>query len=113
MGHAGGAEHAVLHLLYARFWHKVLYDIGIVTRKEPFQSLVSQGMILGEASSAPVPDPTCYARDCLGSRFNLFTIACTSNVGLTSLHLQVEYTMYRDQDGNPVDEDHPSATACR
>ena len=48
--HAGGAEHAVLHLLYARFWHKVLYDIGVVTRKEPFQSLVSQGMILGEVS---------------------------------------------------------------
>jgi len=47
---AGGAEHAVLHLLYARFWHKVLYDIGVVTRKEPFQSLVSQGMILGEVS---------------------------------------------------------------
>ena len=45
---AGGAEHAVLHLLYARFWHKVLYDIGLVSRKEPFQSLVSQGMILGE-----------------------------------------------------------------
>ena len=38
----------MLHLLYARFWHKVLYDIGVVTRKEPFQSLVSQGMILGE-----------------------------------------------------------------
>lgn len=47
---AGGAEHAVLHLLYARFWHKVLYDIGLVSRKEPFQSLVSQGMILGEVS---------------------------------------------------------------
>ena len=38
----------MLHLLYARFWHKVLFDIGVVTRKEPFQSLVSQGMILGE-----------------------------------------------------------------
>ena len=44
----GGAEHAVLHLLYARFWHKVLYDLGIVSTKEPFQRLVSQGMILGE-----------------------------------------------------------------
>lgn len=44
----GGAEHAVLHLLYARFWHKVLYDIGVVHMKEPFQKLVSQGMILGE-----------------------------------------------------------------
>ncbi len=43
----GGAEHAVLHLLYARFWHKFLYDIGIVPTKEPFQKLVNQGMILG------------------------------------------------------------------
>lgn len=43
----GGAEHAVLHLLYARFWHKVLYDLGIVSTKEPFQKLVNQGMILG------------------------------------------------------------------
>lgn len=44
----GGAEHSVLHLLYARFWHKVLYDIGAVSTKEPFQCLVNQGMILGE-----------------------------------------------------------------
>ena len=44
----GGAEHAVLHLLYARFWHKVLYDLGVVHTKEPFQKLANQGMILGE-----------------------------------------------------------------
>lgn len=44
----GGAEHAVLHLLYARFWHKVLFDCGILSTKEPFQKLVNQGMILGE-----------------------------------------------------------------
>ncbi|MCM3714955.1 leucine--tRNA ligase [Alkalihalobacillus oceani] len=44
----GGAEHAVLHLLYARFWHKFLYDIGVVSTKEPFQKLYNQGMILGE-----------------------------------------------------------------
>ncbi|GAA3407559.1 leucine--tRNA ligase [Paenibacillus hodogayensis] len=44
----GGAEHAVLHLLYARFWHKVLYDLGVVSTKEPFYKLVNQGMILGE-----------------------------------------------------------------
>lgn len=43
----GGAEHAVLHLLYARFWHKVLYDIGVVNTKEPFKKLFHQGMILG------------------------------------------------------------------
>jgi leucyl-tRNA synthetase len=45
--YVGGAEHAVLHLLYARFWHKVLYDLGVVHTKEPFQKLVNQGMILG------------------------------------------------------------------
>ena len=46
--YVGGAEHAVLHLLYARFWHKVLFDCGAVSTKEPFQKLVNQGMILGE-----------------------------------------------------------------
>jgi leucyl-tRNA synthetase len=44
----GGAEHAVLHLLYSRFWHKVLFDRGLVSTPEPFQKLVNQGMILGE-----------------------------------------------------------------
>ena len=44
----GGAEHAVLHLLYVRFWHKFLYDIGVVPTKEPFQHLYNQGMILGD-----------------------------------------------------------------
>jgi leucyl-tRNA synthetase len=46
--YVGGAEHAVLHLLYSRFWHKVLYDRGVVSTAEPFQKLVNQGMILGE-----------------------------------------------------------------
>lgn len=45
--YVGGAEHAVLHLLYARFWYKFLYDLGVVPTKEPFQKLVNQGMILG------------------------------------------------------------------
>ena len=52
--YVGGAEHAVLHLLYARFWHKVLYDAGVVSTREPFQRLVNQGMILGEM------EYTCY-----------------------------------------------------
>ena len=47
--YVGGAEHAVLHLLYARFWHKVLFDLGLVPTAEPFQRLVNQGMILGMA----------------------------------------------------------------
>ncbi|HUQ95767.1 MAG TPA: leucine--tRNA ligase [Bryobacteraceae bacterium] len=46
--YVGGTEHAVLHLLYARFWHKVLYDLGYVSTMEPFQKLVNQGLILGE-----------------------------------------------------------------
>ena len=50
----GGAEHAVLHLLYARFWHKVLYDLGVVSTKEPFRRLVSQGMILGEVGGCTI-----------------------------------------------------------
>ena len=62
--YVGGAEHAVLHLLYARFWHKVLFDCGVVSTKEPFHRLVNQGMILGEvevtlfrdAEGTPVSD---------------------------------------------------------
>ena len=46
--YVGGAEHAVLHLLYARFWHKVLFDAGVVSTEEPFARLVNQGMILGD-----------------------------------------------------------------
>src|SRR5439155_18918385 len=46
--YVGGVEHAVLHLLYARFWHKVLYDLGHVSTPEPFQRLVNQGYVLGE-----------------------------------------------------------------
>ena len=46
----GGAEHAVLHLLYSRFWHKVLYDLGYVNTSEPFKKLVNQGMILGRSN---------------------------------------------------------------
>jgi leucyl-tRNA synthetase len=55
--YVGGAEHAVLHLLYARFWHKVLYDRGLRQHPEPFQRLVNQGMILGENGVHRVPAP--------------------------------------------------------
>jgi len=64
--YVGGAEHAVLHLLYARFWHKVLYDLGVVSTKEPFGRLVSQGMILGEVEYTVCRDgpggPPCDER---------------------------------------------------
>ncbi|MFP4566581.1 MAG: leucine--tRNA ligase [Spirochaetaceae bacterium] len=67
--YVGGAEHAVLHLLYARFWHKVLYDVGVVTTDEPFIRLVNQGMILGESgekmskSKGNVINPDDIVRD--------------------------------------------------
>ena len=51
--YVGGAEHAVLHLLYARFWHKVLFDLGLVSTDEPFRKLVNQGMILGISYKDP------------------------------------------------------------
>ncbi len=54
--YVGGAEHAVLHLLYARFWHKVLYDCGLVSTDEPFQRIVNQGMILGNTYRYAVGD---------------------------------------------------------
>ena len=53
--YVGGAEHAVLHLLYARFWHKVLFDLGVVSTPEPFKKLVHQGMILGEDNRRRCP----------------------------------------------------------
>ncbi|XP_021719736.1 leucine--tRNA ligase, chloroplastic/mitochondrial-like isoform X1 [Chenopodium quinoa] len=54
--YVGGAEHAVLHLLYARFWHKVLYDIGVVSTKEPFKCVINQGIILGEVQYTALKD---------------------------------------------------------
>ncbi len=56
--YVGGAEHAVLHLLYSRFWHKVLYDRGHVSTPEPFRRLVNQGMILGEVEFTGYADPS-------------------------------------------------------
>jgi len=65
--YVGGAEHAVLHLLYARFWHKVLFDLGYVSTPEPFQRLVNQGMILAmayrDARGALVPNDQVESRD--------------------------------------------------
>jgi leucyl-tRNA synthetase len=65
--YVGGAEHAVLHLLYSRFWHKVLYDLGIVSTEEPFQKLFNQGMILAfayeTASGSKVPSDQVEERE--------------------------------------------------
>jgi leucyl-tRNA synthetase len=59
----GGAEHAVLHLLYARFWHKVLHDAGLVSTKEPFQKLVNQGMILAPSYRASEGSPYLHPHE--------------------------------------------------
>ena len=71
----GGAEHAVLHLLYSRFWHKVLFDLGIVSTDEPFKKLFNQGMILGNAyetkSGSKVASDLVEERD--GKFFNIDT----------------------------------------
>ncbi len=78
--YVGGAEHAVLHLLYARFWHKVLYDAGVVTTKEPFQRVVNQGMILGvtyQYFRTPEGDPVCF-RD-VGDRQDLSPATVTAD----------------------------------
>lgn len=73
--YVGGAEHAVLHLLYSRFWHKVLFDLGVVSTGEPFQKLFNQGMILAfayeTASGSKVPSDMVEERD--GKYFNLTT----------------------------------------
>ncbi|BAV03417.1 leucine--tRNA ligase [Lactococcus formosensis] len=73
--YVGGAEHAVLHLLYARFWHKVLFDLGIVPTNEPFQKLFNQGMILGtsyrDSRGALVATDKVEKRD--GSYYNIET----------------------------------------
>ncbi len=78
--YVGGAEHAVLHLLYARFWHKVLFDRGHVHTPEPFQRLVNQGMILGEASYHPTPAAVKKAQDGTGSARLAALLAATEVV---------------------------------
>ena len=96
----GGAEHAVLHLLYARFWHKVLYDCGWVSTKEPFKKLVNQGMILGYSY--------LYLRDERGNAFALRDgrktgdgwVHGTTRVSLTCVTAVPEEVDWRD--GKPM-----------
>ena len=75
--YVGGAEHAVLHLLYARFWHKVMYDRGHVSTPEPFQRLVNQGMILGSPQFHLSEEAYEAGRDALAA--NGFTAERTEN----------------------------------
>jgi leucyl-tRNA synthetase len=76
--YVGGAEHAVLHLLYARFWHKVLFDLGFVSTLEPFKKLVNQGLILGEdgekmsKSRGNVVNPDSIVQECGADTLRLY-----------------------------------------
>ncbi len=93
--YVGGAEHAVLHLLYARFWHKVLYDAGVVSTKEPFQRVVNQGMILGPTYS--------YVEDDQGNRYSS---ASDAPDGVDVGHSQsVPNDKIQWDDGKPVHPD--------
>lgn len=77
--YVGGAEHAVLHLLYARFWHKVLFDLGVVNTKEPFQRLVNQGMITSYAFQRK--NKTLVPSDCVEEKsLNVFVEKGTDEV---------------------------------
>ncbi len=78
----GGAEHAVLHLLYARFWHKVLYDAGLVSGDEPFRRVVHQGLILGEREFTAYKDP--------GGAFVSATRARRNSGAKGASHVEVE-----------------------
>ena len=111
--YVGGAEHAVLHLLYARFWHKVFYDIGLVHTKEPFQKLVNQGMILGHSyrywddnlSDDPHAAPTRFAL----SQVDLSGETATDRASGNEVREQwiTPGDVFRDDDGTPKHpEDH-------
>ena len=112
----------MLHLLYARFWHKVLFDLGVVSTPEPFQRLVSQGMILGEVLPRSL-QALRRAHVCDGERkccsySGRLSPACwlgAVNSDLVPKHaqLQVEFTVFRDSTGAYVAEDHPDATPVR
>jgi leucyl-tRNA synthetase len=84
--YVGGAEHAVLHLLYSRFWHKVLFDRGHVSTMEPFQKLVNQGMILGEmeftlpAMASGAHGPTRVPEDEVEKRGDRFVLKTDPSV---------------------------------
>ena len=128
--YVGGAEHAVLHLLYARFWHKVLYDIGVVSTPEPFVKLVHQGIILGEDNRkmskrwGNVVDPNdmidAYGADALriyemfmGPLEAMKPWSSTSVEGITRF-LDRVWRLYVNEDGTlAVDAGAPPAAAVR
>jgi len=122
----GGAEHAVLHLLYARFWHKLLYDLGYVSTKEPFAKLVNQGMILGEdgqkmsKSRGNVINPDKVVADYGADSMRLYemfmgpleVIKPWSMQGVQGVHrfLQKTWRMIVDEDTGELDKVHLAPT---
>jgi leucyl-tRNA synthetase len=124
--YVGGAEHAVLHLLYARFWHKVLYDLGHVSTPEPFMRLVNQGMILGEdnqkmsKSRGNVINPDDVVRDYGADAFRMYEMFMGpleatkpwSTEGLQGVYrfLGRVWRLFCDEDGDLlVDDSAPDA----
>jgi leucyl-tRNA synthetase len=97
----GGAEHAVLHLLYSRFWHKVLYDRGHVHSPEPFMKLVNQGMILGESEFTVGPDHRRVTEDEVEKRGDRFVLKADPSVPVEAR----AYKMSKSR-GNVINPDH-------
>ena len=127
--YVGGAEHATLHLLYARFWHKVLYDCGLVSTREPFQRLFCQGMILGEdhekmsKSRGNTVSPDDVLPDYGADAFRLYEmflgpLTATKpwqTAGLSGTHrfLKRFWRLYVDDDGRVCVGDAPPSDALR
>ena len=122
--YVGGAEHAVLHLLYSRFWHKVLYDLGHVSTPEPFMRLVNQGMILGEdnqkmsKSRGNVINPDDVVREYGTDAFRMYEMFMGpleatkpwSTEGLQGVYrfLGRVWRLFCDEDGNLIVDDEPN-----
>ncbi|MCH2123190.1 MAG: leucine--tRNA ligase [Pirellulaceae bacterium] len=106
--YVGGAEHAVLHLLYARFWHKVLFDRGYVTTREPFQRLVNQGMILGEMeySGFKLPDGTWISASNVTKNVDRELVSKDHGQPVKSVALQETQVTKKDEGFVLVDHDH-------
>ncbi len=128
--YVGGAEHAVLHLLYARFWHKVLFDAGVISTPEPFARLVSQGMILGEdgekmsKSRGNVINPDDMIEQFGADAFRLYELFMgpltatkpwqTAGLSGTNRFIKRWWRLYVDSKGKSrVNDAEPSAAALR
>ena len=94
--YVGGIEHAVLHLLYARFWHKVLYDLGHVSTNEPFFKLVNQGLILGEMEYTVFRDSTGTPRSAAEVR-DVAEESTPSGLRLAALHKQTSEKLFGER----------------